>query len=667
MTADIAHKQAWHRLSRWAGFLAWAVYSTPYASTLNDGVTPDVSNIPKPGDVLLSIVDNAEGDSPNAGKTLFINTHWSYADLVSGVTLPQLDLSSDPNYAAIQNDPLTYNLVAAYALYQNPETGKSNLDKNGVGLPFDDDVPGNVQWGLVSTGQAAGNFSADGNDLGNTLINGVQSYWNSVNTALAALGATATGGADSALVATDDPAAWETASWSTLGGSGVILGDPDNPASTAIDGVGTEGKVFWISNPTLATPDDPNPANTVTELGTVRLTAGGQLAYTVAGGTEPPPPTNNPPVVKIATPDPVATGTTATLDGSGSGDPDRGNTLSYAWTQTGGPATVALSGAGTAIASFKATAIGGYSFALTVTDNKGASATASVNVTVTPPVNHPPVAVVAPATATVNNGSVVSLDASASTDPDAGDILAYRWRWVSGPVTPTLSGADGVNAKFKADAVGDYVFELTVTDNRGASATATARIAVDANRAPVARADFEPRVGKGSTVTLDGGGSSDPDGDALVYAWIPVSGPVSVKPDGANSAVASFVAASPGIYVFKLIVADGQGAGAETLATVKAGPGVTLNAPTGWLVGRAQTIGVTGFQAQEKAKVKLRFSADGQRYKPLARIALKQGGYVWKPGKKHLSKQGAIQACLDIDKAETCDQIGNISVKSLPR
>ncbi|MBS1829296.1 MAG: OmpA family protein [Acidobacteria bacterium] len=69
-----------------------------------------------------------------------------------------------------------------------------------------------------------------------------------------------------------------------------------------------------------------------------------------------------------------------TLDGSASSDPE-GDPITFQWLQTGGPA-VSLSGANTAKATFTATEGSSYSFRLTVTDDKGASSVARVNVSV---------------------------------------------------------------------------------------------------------------------------------------------------------------------------------------------------------------------------------------------------------------------------------------------
>ena len=75
------------------------------------------------------------------------------------------------------------------------------------------------------------------------------------------------------------------------------------------------------------------------------------------------------------------------LDGSASSDPD-GDALTYKWEQTGGP-TVQLHDATQAVLSVDAPANGTYSFRLTVTDAHGATASTTVQATVTKPTPPP--------------------------------------------------------------------------------------------------------------------------------------------------------------------------------------------------------------------------------------------------------------------------------------
>lgn len=77
----------------------------------------------------------------------------------------------------------------------------------------------------------------------------------------------------------------------------------------------------------------------------------------------------------------VQVSTTVTLDASGSSDPD-GDTLTYGWTQSGGPA-VTLSDHSAVAPTFTASTTGTLTFHLTVTDTGGLSDSDNVVITVT--------------------------------------------------------------------------------------------------------------------------------------------------------------------------------------------------------------------------------------------------------------------------------------------
>jgi hypothetical protein len=99
--------------------------------------------------------------------------------------------------------------------------------------------------------------------------------------------------------------------------------------------------------------------------------------------------------------------------------------------------------------------------------------------------------------------------------------------------------------------------------------------AVSSNHPPVANAGQDQTVHVGSSVTLDGSASSDPDGDALIYIWQIISWPgkeggfsapdLSVDPNSPSKA--SFTVARMGDYVAWLVVTDCNGA-ASLPATV---------------------------------------------------------------------------------------------------
>ena len=104
----------------------------------------------------------------------------------------------------------------------------------------------------------------------------------------------------------------------------------------------------------------------------------------------------------------------------------------------------------------------------------------------TAPANTAPVAN-AGAGQSVNVGSTVALNGSASSDPD-GDAITYSWSISSRPVnsTATLTNPTSVNPTFVADKAGAYMVSLTVSDG---TLTNTAAVSITTiNRSPVANA-----------------------------------------------------------------------------------------------------------------------------------------------------------------------------------
>lgn len=267
-------------------------------------------------------------------------------------------------------------------------------------------------------------------------------------------------------------------------------------------------------------------------------------------------------------------GGSVTLDGNASSDPD-GDPLTYSWSQVSGPA-VSLNGANTVSPSFTAPQQINQPqqlvFALVATDGAGlAGAPDTVTITIPAGPNTAPT-VDAGLDRSVTGNSQVALAGTAS-DPDP-DTLTYSWTQISG--TPvTLAGSSTLNPSFTAPAGNTQpqamVFELTVNDGQGGSATDRVEITVAANNMPVADAgpDQGP-IDAGNTITLDGTGSIDPENDALTYSWTQVSGP-TVTLTGANTVNPTFVA--PNVQgtqnlVFQLVVNDGQTDSAPDTVTI---------------------------------------------------------------------------------------------------
>ena len=182
---------------------------------------------------------------------------------------------------------------------------------------------------------------------------------------------------------------------------------------------------------------------------------------------------------------------------------------------------------------------------------------------VLPPLNQNPTAN-AGADQNVTIGATVNLSGS-GTDPDAGDVLAFSWAFVSRPAgsAAALNNAGTANASFVADVAGTYDVRLTVNDGHGGTATDDVRIvaAGTGNRAPIANAGPDQAAVTGAVVILNGTGSSDPDGNPItLFVWTFVSRPAGSGAvlSNATTANASFTADLPGTYVVQLIVGDGQ-------------------------------------------------------------------------------------------------------------
>ena len=106
-----------------------------------------------------------------------------------------------------------------------------------------------------------------------------------------------------------------------------------------------------------------------------------------------------------------------------------------------------------------------------------------------------------------------SFDAGNSVDPD-GTIVSYAWNFGDG--SPVVTGPDAV-VNHTYGSAGTRTVSLTVTDNRGGTATTTAQVTVQApNVAPVA--SFTSTV-TNLKVDFDASGSTDTDGNVVKYEW----------------------------------------------------------------------------------------------------------------------------------------------------
>ncbi|HVY74662.1 MAG TPA: PKD domain-containing protein, partial [Puia sp.] len=268
----------------------------------------------------------------------------------------------------------------------------------------------------------------------------------------------------------------------------------------------------------------------------------------------------------------------AKLDGSKSYDPD-GTISSYSWTQISGPNTPAATGANTAVLNVSGLVAGQYTYQLKVTDNDGATAQAQVKITVVLPPNRAPYANAGPNQTITAPTSTVNLDGTDSYDPD-GTIASYGWVKVSGPGSITIGNSNTATPTVYGLQTGSYVFELTVTDNRGAKATDQVTVTVNPqpaqpNQLPVANAGNDITITQpASSLALNGSRSFDPDGTISSYAWRQVSGPTTAGITAGSTATPTVTGLVVGQYVFELTVTDNNGATAKDQTTVMVNPEV---------------------------------------------------------------------------------------------
>jgi PKD repeat protein len=270
----------------------------------------------------------------------------------------------------------------------------------------------------------------------------------------------------------------------------------------------------------------------------------------------------------------------AQLNGKDSSDPD-GSIKSFAWSLSSGPTSGAvIKNPASDVTTVTFTQVGAYVFKLIVTDDQGATDSATTSVSVTRIENKPPVAVAKsePASLVFVAGQEISaqLNGKDSSDPD-GSIKSFAWSLSSGPTSGAVikSPASEITV-VSFTQPGVYVFKLVVTDDQGATDTATTSISVIQadNKPPVAVAFAEPNVvalsadGQGVS-KLSGIESSDPDGEIKSFAWSLSSGPTSgavIKSPASEITDVSFT--QPGVYVFKLVVTDDKGAPDTTTTSI---------------------------------------------------------------------------------------------------
>ena len=166
-------------------------------------------------------------------------------------------------------------------------------------------------------------------------------------------------------------------------------------------------------------------------------------------------------------------------------------------------------------------------------------------------------------------GVVVTLDGSGSVVCD-GSTPSYVWTLETVPTDSqvdagSLNLTDPSKPTFTPDAVGAYVFSLTVADATGATSQqdlVVVNISSSSSK-PTANCGGNLTAEVDQRVDLDGAASTDPEGMPLSYSWT-----LSAIPDcstlsngdvyNGTSSLAAFVPDCAAVFVVSLAVSDGE-------------------------------------------------------------------------------------------------------------
>jgi glucose/arabinose dehydrogenase len=153
----------------------------------------------------------------------------------------------------------------------------------------------------------------------------------------------------------------------------------------------------------------------------------------------------------------------------------------------------------------------------------------------------------------------VDFDASASSDPE-GTGLVFAWDFGDEAVGGGAATSHTYTAPGRYDAV------LEVIDALGGAASAPVPVTIP-NSAPIPVLGAAPGSGPAPLlVNADAAGSSDPDGDAIEYAWSFGDGAVASGP------AASHAYAASGSYTLALTATDVFGASSTASVPILIGP-----------------------------------------------------------------------------------------------
>ena len=271
--------------------------------------------------------------------------------------------------------------------------------------------------------------------------------------------------------------------------------------------------------------------------------------------------------------------TPASITASTTGSTDSDGTI-VASTINFGDGSAPVSGSS---ASHTYSTAGTYTITGTVTDNLGATASRSAAIVVSSSVNQPPVAVITATPGSAYAPATVSVSAAGSSDPD-GNIASSTISFGDG------TSASGLTASHTFSAAGVYTLTAKVTDNLGASSTATTSVTVKAPEVIVS----SPANGAllASQVHVIASGFS---GSPVTAMQIYVDGTIVYSVNSANLDATITVASGPHTLLVKGWDNAGRNFSKQLAVTINKPPVAALTLSSGSiLVGGSVTASASG-------------------------------------------------------------------------
>lgn len=268
-----------------------------------------------------------------------------------------------------------------------------------------------------------------------------------------------------------------------------------------------------------------------------------------------------------------------TLNGNQSRDPDGNSTIvSYEWKFHEGPSQYTIQQPNNIQTTVSNLREGNYIFSLTVKDTANASSIDTVHIIVLPKILQAPVANAGSDVTITLPVNSISLNGSASYDPDGNiDNLSYLWEIIPPSGLYQIANTTNASSSLTSLEEGTYRIKLTVTDEDGLSDSDTLLVKVNPipNKRPVAITDNDFEINMESTsFELNGSNSYDPDGENTIASvvWKMISGPnqPTISPTvNKNATVTNFV---EGVYVFEITITDNRNLSAKASITVTVKP-----------------------------------------------------------------------------------------------